>query len=166
MKEGRKLEYPQNTPDDELQTMPHTEVPKISAPTKTWTHTLALVAGVWKADVLTITPHITPNKQENKKSGLHLDITIFLETWYDDGNLPTWITLTLTEGHNRILELEIFCTHFLKGFQWNFVCCYNTVVCSTLCNWEVWWIRLTLKQENCIYVIFVVVIQSICLTLT
>ena len=28
MKEGRKREYPEKTPDDELQKMPHTEVPK------------------------------------------------------------------------------------------------------------------------------------------
>ena len=28
MKEGRKLEYPEKTPDDELQKMPHTKAQK------------------------------------------------------------------------------------------------------------------------------------------
>ena len=45
MKEGRKPEYLEKTPDDELQKMPHTKSPKIQAPTQTQTRTLALVAG-------------------------------------------------------------------------------------------------------------------------
>ena len=45
MKEGRKLEYPEKTPGDELQKMPHTKSPKIQAPSETRTRTIALVAG-------------------------------------------------------------------------------------------------------------------------
>ena len=45
MKEGRELEYPEKTPGDELQKMPHTKSPKIQAPSETRTRTLALVAG-------------------------------------------------------------------------------------------------------------------------
>ena len=40
MKEGRKLEYPEKTPGDELQ-----KCPKIQAPVETRTRTIALVAG-------------------------------------------------------------------------------------------------------------------------
>ena len=43
MKEGSKLEYPEKTPDNELQKMPHTKSPKTQAPKQT--HTIALVAG-------------------------------------------------------------------------------------------------------------------------
>ena len=43
MKEGKKLEYPEKTPDDEFQ--PHTKAPKIRDPGESQTHTLALVAG-------------------------------------------------------------------------------------------------------------------------
>ena len=45
MKDGRKPEYPEKTPYDELQKISHTKDPKSQAPTKTWTRTLALVAG-------------------------------------------------------------------------------------------------------------------------
>ena len=45
MKEGRKPEYPEKTPDDELQKMPHTKAPKIQTPSETQTRTIALVAG-------------------------------------------------------------------------------------------------------------------------
>ena len=45
MKEGRKPEYPEKTPDDELQKMPHAKSPKIQAQKETRTRTLALVAG-------------------------------------------------------------------------------------------------------------------------
>ena len=45
MKKGRKPEYPGKNLQDELQKMPHTEEPKIQAPTETRTHTLALVKG-------------------------------------------------------------------------------------------------------------------------
>ena len=42
MKEGRKPEYPEKTPGDELQKMPHA---KIQAPSETRTRAVALVAG-------------------------------------------------------------------------------------------------------------------------
>ena len=45
MKEGRKPEYPEKIPGDELQKMPHTKAPKIQAPSETRTPTTALVAG-------------------------------------------------------------------------------------------------------------------------
>ena len=45
MKEGRKPEYPEKTPGDELQRMPHTKSPKIQAPSETQTRTVTLVAG-------------------------------------------------------------------------------------------------------------------------
>ena len=41
MKEGRKPEYPEKTPGDELQKMPH----KIQASSETGTRAVALVAG-------------------------------------------------------------------------------------------------------------------------
>ena len=45
MKGGRKRDYPEKTPDDELQKLPHTKRTKIQAPSETRTRTLALVAG-------------------------------------------------------------------------------------------------------------------------
>ena len=45
MKEGRKPEYSEKSPDDEFQRMPHTKSLKIQAPTETSTCTLAFVAG-------------------------------------------------------------------------------------------------------------------------
>ena len=46
MKEGRKPEHPEKTPDDGLQKMPHTKFsPKFQTSTETRTRTLALVAG-------------------------------------------------------------------------------------------------------------------------
>ena len=45
MKEGRKPEYPEKTPGDELQKMPQAHSPKIQAPSETWTLAVALVAG-------------------------------------------------------------------------------------------------------------------------
>ena len=45
MKEGRKQEYPEKTPGDELQKMPHTTARKIQAPSETRTRAVALVAG-------------------------------------------------------------------------------------------------------------------------
>ena len=45
MEEGRKQGYPEKTPDNELQKMPHAKVWKIKTPVETRTHTLALVAG-------------------------------------------------------------------------------------------------------------------------
>ena len=46
MKEGRKPEYPEKIPDDELQKMSHSyQSPKMQAPSETRTRTLALVAG-------------------------------------------------------------------------------------------------------------------------
>ena len=55
MKEERKPEYPEKTPGDELQRMPHTSYllgstrthtrPKIQAPSETGTRAVALVAG-------------------------------------------------------------------------------------------------------------------------
>ena len=44
-KEGRKPEYPEKTPGDELQKKPHTENPKIHTPSETRTRTIALVTG-------------------------------------------------------------------------------------------------------------------------
>ena len=45
MKEGIKPEYPEKTPGDELQKMPHKWSPKNQAPSKIGTRTIALVAG-------------------------------------------------------------------------------------------------------------------------
>ena len=59
MKVGRKPEYPEKTPDDELQKMPHTKARKYKPQTR-----LELVLKHWwqamKADVLTITPRVAP----------------------------------------------------------------------------------------------------------
>ena len=45
MKEGRKPEYPEKMPGDKLQKNAAYYSPKIQAPSETWTHTIALVAG-------------------------------------------------------------------------------------------------------------------------
>ena len=45
MKEGRKPEYPEKTPDDELQKMPHTKARRFKPRSETRTSTVALVAG-------------------------------------------------------------------------------------------------------------------------
>ena len=45
MKEGRKPEYPEKTPGDELQKMPHYYSSKIQATSVPRTRTIALVAG-------------------------------------------------------------------------------------------------------------------------
>ena len=42
---GGGAEYPEKTPDDDLQKMPHSLSPKIQAPTETRTRTPASVAG-------------------------------------------------------------------------------------------------------------------------
>ena len=59
MKEGRKPEYPEKTPDDELQKVPHTKTRKFKPQP-------GLEPAVWygwqarKADELTITPRVAP----------------------------------------------------------------------------------------------------------
>ena len=45
MKEGRKPEYPEKTPDEKLQKKPHTKARKFKSPTQTRTRTLALETG-------------------------------------------------------------------------------------------------------------------------
>ena len=59
MKEGRKPEYPENTPDDELQKMPHTEAWRIKPQAR-----LKPAQQHWwqarKADTLTVTPRAAP----------------------------------------------------------------------------------------------------------
>ena len=45
MKEGRKPEYPEKTPGDELQKMPHTTARRFKPQNKTRTRAVALVAG-------------------------------------------------------------------------------------------------------------------------
>ena len=44
MKEGRKPEYPEKTPGDELQKMPHTTARRFKPQSETRTHAVALVA--------------------------------------------------------------------------------------------------------------------------
>ena len=45
MKEGRKPEYPEKTPGDELQKMPHTNARKFKPQARLEPGTIALVAG-------------------------------------------------------------------------------------------------------------------------
>ena len=59
MKEGRKPEYPEKTPGDELQKMPHTKARRFNpqarlepAQQRWWQ--------AWKADVLTVTERAAP----------------------------------------------------------------------------------------------------------
>ena len=60
MKEGRKPEYPENIPGDELQKMPHTTVRRVKPQAR-------LEPAQWhwwqarKADVLTMTPRVAPS---------------------------------------------------------------------------------------------------------
>ena len=60
MKEGRKPEYPEKTPGDELQKMPHTKARRFKPQVR-----LEPAQYHWwqarKADVLTITPRVAPN---------------------------------------------------------------------------------------------------------
>ena len=68
MKEGTKREYPEKTPDNKLQKLPHTKARKSKPQTR-------LDPALWhwwqarKADVLTITPHVA-------------------STWYSVATLP------------------------------------------------------------------------------
>ena len=60
MKEVRKPEYPEKTPDDELQKMPHTKARKF----KPQPRLEPTLQGWWqarKADVLTVTPSLAPS---------------------------------------------------------------------------------------------------------
>ena len=63
MKEGRKPEYPEKTPGDELQEMPHPTARRFKLRAR-------LEPAHWwqarKADVLTVTPHVAPD--------LHFDV--------------------------------------------------------------------------------------------
>ena len=63
MKEGRKPEYSEKTPGDELQEMPHPTARRFKPQAR-------LEPAHWwqarKADVLTVTPHVAPD--------LHLDV--------------------------------------------------------------------------------------------
>ena len=60
MNEGREPEYLEKTPDDEIQKMPHT-------PARKFKPLPGLEPALWhwwqarKADVQTITPHVTPS---------------------------------------------------------------------------------------------------------
>ena len=60
MKEGRKTEYTEKTRDDELQKMPHIKARKFKSQTR-----LEPALYHWwqarKADVLTMTPRVTPS---------------------------------------------------------------------------------------------------------
>ena len=59
MEEGRKPEYPEKTPGDELQNMPHTKARRFKPQAR-------LEPAQWhwwqarKADVLTVTPRVAP----------------------------------------------------------------------------------------------------------
>ena len=61
MKERRKPEYPEKTPDDELQKIPHTKARRVKPQAR-----LEPVQQHWwqarKADVLTVTPRVVPIK--------------------------------------------------------------------------------------------------------
>ena len=61
MKEGRKPEYPEKTPGDELQKMPHTKARRFKLQTR-----LEPEPQHWwqarKADVLPVRPRVTPGK--------------------------------------------------------------------------------------------------------
>ena len=67
MKEGRKLEYPEKTPGDELQKMPHTQARRFKPPAR-------LEPSHWhwwqarKADVLTVTQRVA-----NRPTSLYSD---------------------------------------------------------------------------------------------
>ena len=60
MKEGRKPDYPEKTPDDELLKMPHTKARKFKPQTRL-EPTLEHRWQARKADMLTITTRVTPN---------------------------------------------------------------------------------------------------------
>ena len=60
MKEGRKSEYPEKTPGDELQKMPHTTARRFKPQAR-----LEPAQQHWwqarKADMLTVTPRVAPS---------------------------------------------------------------------------------------------------------
>ena len=75
MKEGRKPEYPEKTPCNELQKMPHTKARRFKPQAR-----LEPAQYHWwqamKADVLTVTPRVAPHMHcGNKKKTLIIDIT-------------------------------------------------------------------------------------------
>ena len=63
MKEGRKLEYPEKTPGDELQKMPHTTVRRFKPRRDSNSHN-SIGDRARKADVLTVTPRVAPYLHE------------------------------------------------------------------------------------------------------
>ena len=68
MKEGRKPEYPQKTPGNELQKMPHTTARRFKPQA-----TLEPVQKHWwqarKADMLTVTPRVAPAPDGEREGG-------------------------------------------------------------------------------------------------
>ena len=60
MKEGRKPEYPEKTPDDELQKMPHTKA-RLEPAQKRWWQAR-------KADVLTVTLRVAPSSYDEARA--------------------------------------------------------------------------------------------------
>ena len=82
MKEGRKPEYPEKTPDDELRKMSHTKARKCKPQAR-------LEPAHWwqarKGDVLTITSRVAPVSVwiiPHHCAGIGATVTVFVQTRY------------------------------------------------------------------------------------
>ena len=78
MKEERKPDYPEKTPDAELQKMPHTKARKFK-PQPRLELSLSHSWQARKADVLTITPPVTPSNSKDSPAlpSVSLTVTLF-----------------------------------------------------------------------------------------
>ena len=70
MKEGRKPEYPEKTPGDELQKMPQSKARRFKPQAR-------LEPEARKADVLTVTPRVAPRRQ-GRGVGVAVSMSAFL----------------------------------------------------------------------------------------
>ena len=75
MKEGRKPEYPEKTPGDELQKLPHTTARRLKPQAR-----LEPTQKQWwqarKADMLTVTPRVAPRTGEVTQLNLHRQTSV------------------------------------------------------------------------------------------
>ena len=98
MKEGRKQEYPEKTPGDELQKMPHTTARRFNPQAR-----LEPAQLYWwqtrKADMLTVTPRVDPQQwqctsylYQNNRSQVQLETL----TTVKEKDIPKLVTQTRT----------------------------------------------------------------------
>ena len=116
MKEGRKLEYPEKTPGDKLQKMSHTNAQRFKPQTR-----LKPAQQHWwqarKADVLTITPRVTP------KSWLHSSLVLWDGSFQDFMNILYLQWLRMCSVGIKWMKPQLRCylvQYIVSYFVWLF----------------------------------------------